>query len=72
MRMVWHNCKARFAMLLRRKCCFVPRHETTELTSALGFGCVKTRRRAAVIEQTFGRQPLGYASVPKEARSQLV
>jgi hypothetical protein len=25
-----------------------------------------------VIEQTFGRQPLGYASVPKEARSQLV
>src|SRR4249920_3752248 len=38
----------------------------------MGLGCVKTRRRAAVIEQTFGRQPLGYASVPKEARSQQV
>jgi hypothetical protein len=36
MRVVWHNYKARFAMLLRRKCGFVPRHETTELTSALG------------------------------------
>jgi hypothetical protein len=36
MRVVWHNYKARFAMLLRRKCCFVPRHETTELTSGWG------------------------------------
>jgi hypothetical protein len=40
--------------------------------SVPGLGCVKTRRRAAAIEQTFGRQPLSYASVPKEARSQLV
>jgi len=31
MRVVWHNYKARFAMLLRRKCGFVPRHETTEI-----------------------------------------
>jgi hypothetical protein len=36
MRVVWHNYKARFAMLLRRKCCFVPRHETTEFSHGLG------------------------------------
>ena len=29
MRVVRHNYKARFAMLLRRKCGFVPHHETT-------------------------------------------